>query len=156
MVRRIPRWCVGSHCRRSYSMQNPPPMCRRNAWSGRQLLDCHCSVVGSRACVSEFLREDNSPAFQPGGGPTSGHFETSSQQRPVLCAASIHLVLDASLPRALCAVSTAPPTSLTRRRCPCPRLRLVSCHPLQVLRRDNRPKPKSHRYYSIPIGDPKE
>jgi hypothetical protein len=30
----------------------------------------------------------------------------------------------------------------------------VSCHPLQVLRRDNRPKPKSHRYYSIPIGDP--
>jgi hypothetical protein len=31
----------------------------------------------------------------------------------------------------------------------------VSCHPLQVLRRDNRPKPKSHRYYSIPIGDPK-
>jgi hypothetical protein len=104
----------------------------------------------------EFLREDNSPAFQPGPRPTCGHFETSSQQRPVLCAASIHLVLDASLPRALCAVSTAPPASLTRRRCPCPRLRLVSCHPLQVLRRDNRPKLKSHRYYSIPIGDPKK
>ncbi len=31
----------------------------------------------------------------------------------------------------------------------------MSCHPLQLLRRDNRPKPKSLRYYSIPIGDPK-
>jgi hypothetical protein len=77
-------------------------------------------------------------------------------RRPVLCAASIHLVLDASLPRALCAVSRAPPTSMTRPRCPCPPLRLVSCHPLQLLRRDNRPKPKSLRYYSIPIGDPKK
>jgi hypothetical protein len=81
--------------------------------------------------------------------------ETSIQQRPVLCAASRILVLDASLPRALQAVSTSPPTSLTQRRCPCPRFRFLSCHRLRPLRRENGPKPKSPRYYSIPIGDPK-
>ncbi len=111
-------------------------------------------VVGSRARVSEFLREDNSQAFQPGAAPNLRPFRDFLSAATRVVRRVLHLVLDASLPRALCAVSTAPPTSQTRRRCPCPRLRVVSCHPLQLLRRENRPKPKSLRYYSIPIGDP--
>jgi hypothetical protein len=120
----------------------PYPQLLTGLWD--LVLVYHISSRGQFASISP-----GSPEPQPAA------CETSFQQRPVLCVASRHLVLDASLPRALNAVSKTRPTSPNRRQGPCPRLQLVSCHRLQLLRRENGPKPKSLRYYSIPIGDPK-